>query len=78
MTSKDFTHSIGITTLGEKGQVVIPAHIRKTLKLKTGEKIIVFAKGDGMIGLSRVSNLEKISAHLATIQTVIKKARKLS
>ncbi len=68
-------NSIGITTLGEKGQVVIPADIRHKLKLKTGEKLIVFAKDEGMIGISKVSNLEKIAAHLATIQDIIKKSK---
>ena len=67
-------NSIGITTLGEKGQVVIPAEIRAKLKLKKGEKLIVFAKDEGMIGLTKVSNLEKFASHLAAIQTIIKKS----
>lgn len=70
--------SIGLTTLGEKGQVVIPAHIRKALNLKTAEKILVFAKDEGIIILSKVSNLEKISSHLSVVQNFIKKARKIS
>lgn len=69
------THSIGITTLGEKGQVVIPAEIRKKLQLKTGEKLIVFAQHQGMIGLSKVSNLEKFASHLASIQSIIRKSK---
>ncbi len=32
----------GTATIGEKGQVVIPAEIRRKLKAKTGEKFIVF------------------------------------
>jgi len=30
------------TTMGEKGQVVIPAEIRKKLRIKAGGKLIVF------------------------------------
>jgi len=45
-TSKMF----GAVTVGERGQVVIPAQIRKLYGIKTGEKLIVFAKPDGPIG----------------------------
>lgn len=34
--------SFSTTTMSEKGQVVIPAEIRKKLKMKTGGKLIVF------------------------------------
>lgn len=41
----------GAVTVGERGQVVIPAQIRKSFKVKPGDKLIVFAKPGGMIGL---------------------------
>jgi len=41
----------GAVTVGERGQVVIPAQIRKAFKVKPGDKLIVFAKPGGMIGL---------------------------
>ena len=34
--------SFGTATIGERGQVVIPAEIRKRLRIKNGEKFIVF------------------------------------
>lgn len=40
-----------VVTVGERGQVVIPADIRKTHKIGSGDKLVVFAKPDGMIGL---------------------------
>lgn len=40
----------GAVTVGERGQVVVPAEIRKSFRIKTGDKLIVFAKHD-MIGL---------------------------
>jgi AbrB family looped-hinge helix DNA binding protein len=40
----------GAVTVGERGQIVIPAEIRKLFKIKAGDKLIVFAKTD-MIGL---------------------------
>lgn len=72
---KTFEHSIGVTTLGEKGQVVIPAEIRNNLKLKKGDKLIVFAKDEEMMGICKVSNLEKFASHLSTIQEIIKKSK---
>ncbi len=76
MDKNNISHSVGITTVGEKGQVVIPAAIRKNLRLRTGEKLFVFAKNDGIIGLSKFSNVEKFASHLATIQDIIKKTKK--
>lgn len=32
----------GIATVGERGQVVIPAHARKDLNIKPGDKVLVF------------------------------------
>lgn len=40
----------GAVTVGERGQVVIPAEIRKSFKIGAGDRLIVFAKPD-MIGL---------------------------
>jgi len=57
----DFDFSIGGTaTLGERGQVVIPAETRKQMKLKTGEKLIVFCRSGEMIGLVKASQVDKI------------------
>ncbi|MBX4210671.1 AbrB/MazE/SpoVT family DNA-binding domain-containing protein [Candidatus Parcubacteria bacterium] len=69
----------GTTTIGEKGQAVIPAGARDKLKLKAGDKLLVFSMGD-MIAMSKVANLEKIANHLENrlkaIKTIIKKNEK--
>ena len=36
----------GAVTVGERGQLVIPADLRKELKIKSGDKLMVFAKPD--------------------------------
>lgn len=38
-----------VTTISEKGQVVIPQSLRKELKIKPGTKFIVFGRGDTVI-----------------------------
>ncbi len=73
MNIKSTPHTFGITTLGEKGQVVIPANIRKSLDLKTGEKLLVFSKGTDMLGLSKLSSLQKFATYLSSAQKIIKK-----
>jgi len=34
----------GTATVGERGQIVIPAELRKALNIKSGDQLIVFAK----------------------------------
>lgn len=41
----------GTTTLGERGQVVIPAEIREKLGLEPGEKFMVLLHGFGSVVL---------------------------
>ncbi len=36
----------GPVTVGERGQLVIPAEVRKSLGIKSGDQIMVFAKVD--------------------------------
>lgn len=36
----------GSVTIGERGQIVIPAGLRKALNIKSGDQLIVFAKPD--------------------------------
>ncbi len=67
----------GTTTVGEKGQVVIPAEARQYLKLKKGEKLLVFGFNNDMLAFSKLEHLEKFASHLSeklkTIKEIIKK-----
>ncbi len=67
----------GTTVLGERGQAVIPAEAREALKLKKGDKLLVFGMGNGMLSFSTLSGFEKFQSHmtqqLETIRNVIKK-----
>ncbi|MDD5730603.1 MAG: AbrB/MazE/SpoVT family DNA-binding domain-containing protein [Candidatus Omnitrophica bacterium] len=36
----------GAVTLGERGQLVIPSELRKALRIKSGDQLMVFAKID--------------------------------
>jgi len=69
----------GTTTLGEKGQVVIPAEARKAMGIKKGEKLLVFAMGCDMLAFAKLSRVEKFASHLAkksdAIRSIIDKAK---
>lgn len=70
-------HFFGTTTIGEKGQVVIPAEARKAMGLKSGQKLLVIGMGKSMIALTKADQLEKMADHLSKklegIRDVLKK-----
>jgi AbrB family looped-hinge helix DNA binding protein len=62
----------GSATVGERGQIVIPADVRKSFKIKSGDKLIVFAKSE-MIGLIPV---EEFSHFLDQASDMLAKFKK--
>ncbi|MCR4323098.1 MAG: AbrB/MazE/SpoVT family DNA-binding domain-containing protein [Candidatus Azambacteria bacterium] len=70
-------HFFGTATIGEKGQVVVPAEARTAMKLKKGDKLLVFGVGDDTVTLTKLARLEKFASHLegrlTTIRRIIKK-----
>lgn len=64
----------GTTTVGEKGQVVIPAEARDAMKLKKGEKLLVFSMGHGMLALAKLEHLAKFEKHMTQRLAAIRKA----
>lgn len=68
----------GSTTIGEKGQVVIPAEARKAMDIKKGEKLLVFGFGKNALVFCKLSNLKKMASHLSErldkIQDILKKS----
>jgi len=54
----------GTTTIGARGQVVIPAKARDELKLKPGDQLVVMGKFGKVLGLMKT---EEMSAFVKTI-----------
>jgi len=54
----------GTTSLGEKGQIVIPVKARKDMAVNKGEQLLVFGMGGEMVVLSKLSNLQKFATHM--------------
>jgi AbrB family looped-hinge helix DNA binding protein len=62
----------GTTTLGEKGQVVIPAEAREAMGLKKGDKLLVFGMEHGLLSLSTLPGLERVVSHLTKRLDVVR------
>ena len=50
---------LGSTVVGERGQVVIPAEVRKMLRVKPGDRLIVVVYPGRKIGLIPAANFNK-------------------
>jgi AbrB family looped-hinge helix DNA binding protein len=63
----------GAVTVGERGQVVIPAEVRKSLNIQPGDRLVVFLHpmGQGVV----LSKIEGVQHFLATFQEAIEKIR---
>ncbi len=60
---KDVT-CFGTATIGKRGQIVIPAEIRKKLKIKSGEKFVIFLTPSEMIVFIPSNQFGKIISEL--------------
>lgn len=50
----------GTTTVGAKGQVVIPAEARKDLRIKPGDHLLVLSKHGKALGLIKSEDLKEM------------------
>lgn len=66
----------GSTTLGERGQIVIPAEAREKLGLEKGDKLLVMGVHGETLMLAKFSSFENMSAKLAERQKEIDKVLK--
>jgi len=57
---------LGTVTVGERGQVVIPAEARRKLEIRTGDKLLMIShpSGDGLV-VFKVDAMREFLNHLA-------------
>jgi len=55
---------IGAVTVGERGQIVIPAAVRERLSISQGEKLLVFQLKDDFIMLAKSASIEQFVQHM--------------
>ena len=64
----------GSTTVGERGQIVLPAELRKLFKMEPGDKLIVLADEHAGIQstvLMKSESVAKMFEHLAAIEKLL-------
>lgn len=68
----------GAATIGEKGQIVIPQEARENMKLKKGDKLLIFGMDEDMLAVAKLSHLEKFASHLSKKLKMISEVAKKS
>jgi AbrB family looped-hinge helix DNA binding protein len=71
---------LGITTMGEKGQIVIPAEARGAMDLRKGEKLIVMNAHEHTLVIMKATRFEAMASHvtkhLDSVRKLIKHNKK--
>lgn len=55
---KVFFEICGTTVMGAKGQIVIPAEVRRIMNIKQGDRLVVINKMNQAIGLVKADDIE--------------------
>lgn len=64
--------AVDTTTIGERGQVVIPASIRQRMGLQAGDRMVVFVHPAGPLFMLPVKYLKKFMTNFVKRLSVIK------
>lgn len=64
----------GSTTLGEKGQVVVPIEARAAMSIQKGHKLLVFGMDNDVIMLVKPEVMEHFAADLAKRLELVNRA----
>lgn len=60
---------VGSVTLGERGQVVIPADARELMGLQPGDKLLAFCHpGKQMVCLCKLTMIERMKSFLSRLE----------
>lgn len=68
----------GSVTVGEKGQIVIPQDAREKMKLKKGDRLLIFGMDEDMLAVAKLSHIAKITSHLSKKLKMISEVSKKS
>jgi AbrB family looped-hinge helix DNA binding protein len=61
---KNIDKFFGSTTVGKKGQVVIPMETRKKMAWKESDKLLVFGLENGVVVLTKIDKLQEFANRL--------------
>ncbi len=64
----------GSTTVGARGQIVIPAKVRAALGILPGERLVVFLRPDRrMVGIIRARDFTRLLSHAERVISKLKR-----
>ena len=76
---KKVTNFFGSTTIGKKGQVVIPMETRNKMVWKEGDKLLVFGLNNGTVVLTKLDQVkqfaDKLEKKMKKVKEYIKNAK---
>lgn len=58
---------VGSVTIGERGQIVVPAEARKELGLEVGDKLLVFSRHHGIVLMKADEVMQYVERTLADL-----------
>ncbi|MBU1146551.1 AbrB/MazE/SpoVT family DNA-binding domain-containing protein [Patescibacteria group bacterium] len=66
----------GLTTAGERGQIVIPKEVRRAMKIGPGDKFFIFAHDDEIIAMVKPEKFNSLIKEMTGVLKKFKKAKK--
>ena len=63
---------LGTTKLGDRGQVVIPAEVRRALKLKAGDKLFAFVVHGKVLSMIKTDAIDRFLSQFSNKMLVSK------
>lgn len=66
----------GLTTVGERGQVVIPKGVRAAMKIKPKERFFIFAHDDEIIAMIKPEHFNSLINEITGVLAKMKKLKK--
>lgn len=74
----NLSNFFGSTTIGKKGQIVVPMETRKAMGWKEGEKLLVFGLKNDTVVLAKLSHakelIDQFEKKMKKIDQIIKKS----
>lgn len=65
----------GITTIGERGQIVVPKEVRAAMKIKPREKFFVFTQDKEIIAMIKPVHFNSLIKEMSGVLEKIKKLK---
>ncbi len=66
----------GLTTVGERGQIVIPKEVRDVVGVKAGDKFFIFAHDDEIMAMIKPEKFNSLIKEMSGVLEKIKKVNK--